>query len=114
MGRRDYDKERDLLKTFLLEFCTQNSDGVKNFKYSNQLTLLAHREQIALQVELDDLHTFDEELTKEVIENTRRYTTLLSDIVFELLPTFVEKDVVAKDALDVYIEHRYAIRGYLD
>ncbi|KAH0999196.1 hypothetical protein HUJ04_004227 [Dendroctonus ponderosae] len=106
MGRRDYDKERDVLKTFLLEFCTQNSDGVKNFKYSNQLTLLAHREQIALQVELDDLHTFDEELANEIIDNTRRYTTLLSDIVFELLPTFVERDVVAKDALDVYIEHR--------
>lgn len=106
MVRRDYDKERDTLKTFLMEYCTQDDRGNKTFKYSNQLTKLAHREQVAIYIELDDLSDFDHELGNEVINNTRRYSSLISDIVYELLPTFVQRGVVAKDALDVYIEHR--------
>lgn len=89
-----------------MEFCVQDISGNKNFKYSTQLTKLAHREQIALFIELDDVHEHNEELANAIIDNTRRYASLFSDIVFELLPTFVEREVIAKDALDVYIEHR--------
>lgn len=96
----------ETLRTFLIEYCIQDEDGNKIFKYSNQLTKLAHREQIEMYVELDDVHDYDEELAEAIIKNTRRYTNMISDIVFELLPTFKEHDVVAKDALDVYIEHR--------
>ncbi|XP_044266718.1 DNA replication licensing factor Mcm7 [Tribolium madens] len=106
MDRRDYDKDKESIRSFLLEFCVQDDSGHKNFKYSNQLTKLAHREQVALYIELDDLFAHDEDLAKAAINNTRRYTTLFSDIVFELLPTFVEREIVSKDALDVYIEHR--------
>lgn len=88
-----------------MEFCTQDDDGNKNFKYSSQLSKLAHREQVALCVELDDVYDYDEDLAKAVINNTRRYVRLVSDVVFELLPTFVEREIIAKDALDVYIEH---------
>jgi DNA replication licensing factor MCM7 len=106
MARRDYDKDKETIKTFLMEFCTQDGSGHKNFKYSNQLTKLAHREQVALYVDLDDVHDHDEELGKAIINNTRRYTNLVSEVVFDLLPNFVEHEIVAKDALDVYIEHR--------
>lgn len=94
------------LKTFLLEFCSQDVHGSKNFKYSNLLTKLAHREQVAMWVELDDVHSFDEELASAILSNTRRYSNMLSDVVFEILPTFIQREVIAKDALDVYIEHR--------
>ncbi|CAG9772663.1 unnamed protein product [Ceutorhynchus assimilis] len=106
MSRRDYDKDRDDLKTFLMEYCIENTQGGKQFKYSDQLHKLAHRDQVAMHIELDDLNDFNEDLAEAVINNSRRYALLLSDIVFELLPTFVQKDVAAKDALDVYIEHR--------
>ncbi|KAJ8920651.1 hypothetical protein NQ315_004790 [Exocentrus adspersus] len=106
MVRRDYDKDTDQLKTFLMEYCVQDGQGNKIFKYSEQLTKLAHREQIAMYVELDDLNDFDEELASAVLANTRRYSNLISDIVYDLLPSFIQRDVVAKDALDVYIEHR--------
>ncbi|KAI4466471.1 dna replication licensing factor mcm family member [Holotrichia oblita] len=105
MGTRDYDKDKDSLKTFLMEHCTQDDQG-KHFKYCEQLTKLAHREKSAMYVELDDLHDYDPELADVVVNNSRRYVNMLSDIVQELLPTFKEHDVVAKDALDVYIEHR--------
>nr|CAD7446228.1 unnamed protein product [Timema bartmani] len=62
--------------------------------------------QVSLVVELDDLSEFDSELTESVLINTRRYCNLVSDVVYELLPDFKQKEVVAKDALDVYIEHR--------
>lgn len=90
-----------------MEFCIQDPDtGSKDFKYSRQLTKLAHREQISMYVELDDVRTFDDELAQAALNNTRRYSNMVSDIVFDLLPTYKEHEVVAKDALDVYIEHR--------
>lgn len=94
------------IENFLAEYCTQDEDGNKLFKYANQLTKLAHREQVAMYIELDDVHDYDEGLAEAILNNTRRYNNMMSDVVFELLPTFKEHDVVAKDALDVYIEHR--------
>ncbi|KAF2880379.1 hypothetical protein ILUMI_25795 [Ignelater luminosus] len=105
MARRDYDKDKEALKSFLVEYCVQDG-GTKDFKYSAQLTKLAHREQVALNIELDDVSDYDESLAKAITNNTRRYVNMMSDIVYELLPTFKEHDVVAKDSLDVYIEHR--------
>lgn len=96
----------ETLKTFLMEHCVQDSAGNKDFKYCSQLTKLAHREQIEFVVELDDLNTYDSDLVAAVLGNTRRYVLIISDIVHDLLPTFKERDVVAKDPLDIYIEHR--------
>ena len=104
---------------------------------------LAHREQVALVVDLDDVAEEDPELVESVCENAKRYTGLFADAVHELLPEYREREVrqetllrfrgitwtapvcllvgfnlkrmlkmdplfqvVAKDALDVYIEHR--------
>lgn len=94
------------MKTFFMEYCQQDSHGNKNFKYSSQLTKLAHREQVSLLIELDDVHDFNEELAEAIKNNTRRYTSMAADIIHEVLPTFKEHDIVVKDALDVYIEHR--------
>lgn len=76
-----------------------------------QLTKIAHREQVPFTVDLNDLHDFDEELTNAVLNNTKRYANMISDIIYELLPTFKEHEVAAKDALDVYIEHRLMMEG---
>lgn len=94
------------LKTFFGEFYTQGEDGNKDFKYVRQLTNLAHREQVSMWLELDDLHDFDDELATAIMENTRRYENLVSDLIYEILPNYKEREVSAKDSLDVYIEHR--------
>lgn len=44
-------------------------------------------------VELDDLHDFNEDLADAVIGNTRRYTSLVSDVIFDLLPQYKEREV---------------------
>lgn len=104
---RDYVKDREQFKTFLTEYVQMNDKtGEKTFKYRQQLTKLAHREQVALVIELDDVHEFDDELALAVANNTRRYVNLLLELVQEMLPDFKERPVPPKDALDVYIEHR--------
>lgn len=67
---------------------------------------IAHREQILITIELDHLTEFNAALAEAVIENNRRYATLFSDVIYEILPNYVERNVPSKDALDVYIKHR--------
>ncbi|KAL2734416.1 DNA replication licensing factor Mcm7 [Vespula squamosa] len=109
---RDYIKDKEQLKTFLTEFMVMDDKtGEKTFKYRQQLTKLAHREQVAFIIELDDVQEFDDELAAAIANNTRRYVNLFLELVQEILPEFKEKSVPAKDALDVYIEHRLLIEA---
>lgn len=66
-----------------------------------------------LNIELDDLHEFNESLVEAIIQNTRRYSYLFSEVILELLPQYKERNVVAKDSLDVYIEHRLLMESRL-
>lgn len=69
------------LKTFLTEFMVMDDKtGDKTFKYRQQLTKLAHREQVALIIELDDIQEFDDELAAAIANNTRRYINLLLEV----------------------------------
>ncbi|XP_006621278.1 DNA replication licensing factor Mcm7 [Apis dorsata] len=104
---RDYTKDREKLKTFLTEFViVDDITDEKTFKYRKQLTNIAHREQVDLTIELDDVHEFDDELAMCIVNNTRRYVNLLLELIQEMLPDFKERHIPPKDALDVYIEHR--------
>lgn len=49
---------------------------------------------------------YNESLAEAIQQNTRRYVSFFANVISELLPTYKERDVVAKDSLDVYIEHR--------
>uniref|UniRef100_A0A8C3SAD7 MCM N-terminal domain-containing protein n=1 Tax=Chelydra serpentina TaxID=8475 RepID=A0A8C3SAD7_CHESE len=80
--------------------------GKKEFPYRDQLVSLAHREQVALYVDLDEVAEEDPELVDAACENAKRYGRLFADAVHELLPQHKEREVVNKDVLDVYIEHR--------
>lgn len=102
----DYDSEKEAIKRFLAEFHEVGDDGRKKFKYAMQLVELAHRDQISLTIDLDDLAEFDPEIAEAVVGNTRRYVLLFSEAVQEMLPDYKQRESVARDALDVYIEHR--------
>lgn len=54
---------------------------------------LAHREQVSLFVELDDVAEEYPELVESVCENAKRYSGLFADAVHELLPEYKERDV---------------------
>ncbi|KMQ88562.1 dna replication licensing factor mcm7-like protein [Lasius niger] len=109
---RDYTKDKEQFKTFFLEFVTMDDKTEnKTFKYRQQLTKIAHREQISFEIDLDDVQSFDEELAASVANNTRRYTNLVLDLVQEMLPDFKERVVLPKDSLDIYMEHRLLIQA---
>lgn len=59
------------------------------------------------------MHEFNESLVEAIIQNTRRYSNLFSEVILELLPQYKERNVVAKDSLDVYIEHRMLMESRL-
>lgn len=90
----------------MTEFCTTDEEGNKIFKYAAQLTRLAHREQVNITIDLDDLADYNESLAEAIQQNTRRYVSFFANVIQELLPNYKEREVVAKDSLDVYIEHR--------
>ncbi|BES95242.1 DNA replication licensing factor [Nesidiocoris tenuis] len=102
----NYAQIKDKLKDFLITFTTTGDDGQTYFKYADQLTKLAHREQVGFWVELDDLAVYDADLIEPLVENSRRYTNMIGDVVQEILPTYKTQRSVAKDALDIFIEHR--------
>lgn len=54
---------------------------------------IAHREQVGLTIDLEDLETFDPELSEAVLENTRRYVNLFANVVQDMLPDYKEKEV---------------------
>ncbi|XP_058425165.1 DNA replication licensing factor MCM7 isoform X3 [Diceros bicornis minor] len=59
-----------------------------------------------MYIDLDDIAEDDPELVDSICENAKRYARLFADAVQELLPQYKEREVVNKDVLDVYIEHR--------
>jgi len=107
----DYQVQKDKIKRFFAEFHKTGDKGQKEFKYATQLTKLAHREQVELVVDLDDLADFDPEMAEQIVENARRYSLLFGEAIQEMLPDYKEKEVEAKDALDVYIAHRMLIES---
>ncbi|KAM8794232.1 DNA replication licensing factor MCM7 [Eudromia elegans] len=105
MAPRDYDAEKEKAKRFLEEFYREGERG-KEFPYREQLAALAHREQVALVVALDDVAEDEPELAEAAGDNARRYGRLFADAVHELLPRYRRREVTRRDALDVYVEHR--------
>ncbi|CAB0036207.1 unnamed protein product, partial [Trichogramma brassicae] len=104
--------DTETFKTFLQEYAKiDDKEGNKVFPYRQQLTNIAHREQVSLIIDLDDLKEVDEELAEYVRTNTRRYVNLLLELVQEILPDFKEHPVQPKDALDIYIEHRLMMQA---
>ena len=102
----DYEAEKQKLKEFLTGFTQVDDQGRKKFKYAEQLTAIAHREQVEIHIDLEDVAAHDEELAEAIRENTRRYNVLAADVIESLLPDYKEREVPAKDALDVFVQHR--------
>ncbi|OQR76215.1 DNA replication licensing factor mcm7-like [Tropilaelaps mercedesae] len=108
---RDYAQAKERITSFLTDFTARNERGKKVCVYADQLREIAHREQVALTVSLDDMNEFDAELSEAIIDNAHRYERVFSDAVFDLLPQMKTRDVLPKDTLDIYIEHRIMLEA---
>lgn len=108
-------KCKEFLKTFV--DYPNHGDGSatskrprKEAKYRRQVETISLREKVSLDIDLDDLKSFDEDMAKAVVANTRRFVNIFSDAVHEIIPDIREEMgeelPPPKDTLDVYIEHR--------
>ena len=79
-GVLNYEEEKNKLKRFMAEFHTKNDRGHKVFVYAQQLTNIAHREQVSLTLDLDHVAEFDPELGKHykiyLISNSKWFNPL--------------------------------------
>ncbi|KAI0333619.1 MCM-domain-containing protein [Cubamyces sp. BRFM 1775] len=123
----DYDAEKERIKQFLSTFTSQDNDLVdgmadidlhddddthtrtKNVKYMNQLQRIANREQEMLVIDLEDISEHERtvaELVSRIRRNARRYVSLFSDVVDELMPQ-PTKDISEHDeVIDVILHQR--------
>ena len=64
------------------------------FCFKNFQVKIAHREQVALTIDIEDVTEHDPDLAQAMVENTRRYINLFADAVQELLPDYKEREVI--------------------
>ncbi|CAI2738176.1 unnamed protein product, partial [Dicrocoelium dendriticum] len=103
---RNYDEDKERISDFLRTFCRTSESGIKHFIYSEQLTIIANREQIALYISLSDLSDHSVELAEAVEANVLRYQKLFAEVVDRLLPDYRTSELVPQDVLDIFIDHR--------
>lgn len=54
--------------------------GMKVFKYREILTKIAHREEVSLVIDMDDLIEYNEDIAHLIEENARRYVILMLEV----------------------------------
>ncbi|KAL7283687.1 hypothetical protein ACG7TL_003123 [Trametes sanguinea] len=123
----DYNAEKDRIKQFLSTFTSRDKDLIenmanidlqddddtplrtKNIKYMDQLQRIANREQEMLVIDLEDISEHERtvaELVSRIRKNARRYVSLFSDVVDELMPQ-PTKDISEHDeVIDVILHQR--------
>ncbi|KAI0362521.1 MCM-domain-containing protein [Trametes cingulata] len=131
----DYTAEKDRIKQFLSTFTSQDKDLVdgiadidlqgddavpdrtKNLKYMQQLQRIANREQEMLVIDLEDISEHERtvaELVSRIRRNARRYVSLFSEVVDQLMPQ-PTKDISEHDeVIDVILHQRRERNERLD
>ncbi|XP_055339949.1 DNA replication licensing factor mcm7-like [Paramacrobiotus metropolitanus] len=106
-SNKNYGEEKKKIEDFLSTYEGKIGDEIK-YVYADQLGKIAHREQTALEIDLDHLHEFNNDLCENVEKNTRRYVKIFQDAVADLLPRYkvaeIEED--KRDNIDLYVENR--------
>lgn len=59
--------------------------------------------QVSLHIELDDLDHFDNSLADAVSANARRYTSMIADVVQDLLPSYKDHEVSTLVTTQIWI-----------
>ncbi|XP_020686871.1 DNA replication licensing factor MCM7 [Dendrobium catenatum] len=104
MKNLDFAADKALAKDFLNNFADANGEP----KYLTLLQDVANRRTRSVQIELDDLFNYkdlDEEFLQRVTENTRRYISIFSEAVDELMPEPTEL-FSAEDDHDILMTQR--------
>ncbi|CAK4624049.1 hypothetical protein LEN26_006344 [Aphanomyces euteiches] len=104
-GYPNYNEEKEKCLNFLRNFVCALSN---TRKYVDILQEIADRQRTTISISLDDVLAYDndEGFVRNIMRNTRRYVTLFSDAVDEILPPPSRDISEAHDVLDVLRLHR--------
>ena len=87
--KRNYEEDAMRLRQFLESHYTHDPDtGKKVFKYSDMVRDVANREAVTVEIDLEEVAEFDEDLARAIRTNTIRYQRLLSSTLDELIPKY--------------------------
>ena len=76
--KRDYEADLERLKTFIESYHNNDPDtGKKVFKYGDMVRDIANRERVMMEIDLDELTDFDEDLADAIRQNVIRYQRLM-------------------------------------
>ncbi|CAK4081954.1 unnamed protein product [Aphanomyces euteiches] len=104
-GYPNYNEEKEKCLNFLRNFVCALSN---TRKYVDILQEIADRQRTTISISLDDVLAYDndEGFVRNIMRNSRRYVTLFSDAVDEILPPPSRDISEAHDVLDVLRLHR--------
>ncbi|KAI1724206.1 MCM2/3/5 family domain-containing protein [Ditylenchus destructor] len=103
----NYDKMKERIADFFNQFYVNHPSNGKVFAYKNQISEIAYRNQVALYINLEDVHTHDPELSEWISENTCHYRKLFYEIADDLIQdTLGENKPPVHDAHDAFIYQR--------
>uniref|UniRef100_A0A7E4UM18 DNA replication licensing factor MCM7 n=1 Tax=Panagrellus redivivus TaxID=6233 RepID=A0A7E4UM18_PANRE len=107
MSILDYDQARERFTDFFQTFIRPDENGDKTFVYADKIRSVAHREETAVFVDLDDVQQHDEELYDAIRKNSSRYHLLAYDVVDKLVQDAIgDNPPPVKDALDAFLYQR--------
>ncbi|GIY32709.1 hypothetical protein CDAR_295161 [Caerostris darwini] len=61
--------------------------------YTGDRNQMAHRDQVMLTIDLDEIAEMFKELCDAVSHNARRYTTLFAEVFQEMLPNYKTQEM---------------------
>lgn len=86
----DYEASRERIKDFLKSFYQEDQDDMKIFKYSDQISRVANRQEVNFFVDQDDVYLHDPELADWIGGNTLRYRSLFYEVIDDLVHDFLD------------------------
>ena len=112
------EKIKSFLSKFESETIVEAAGGVtlRSHKYLNQLEEIANGRRTTIQIELDDLKSYEEDgsddisgLVDSIESNTYRYVDLFSQAIDSIMPeSTINQELSQMDAVSVIASHRQA------
>ncbi|KAL5511283.1 MCM7 [Sanghuangporus vaninii] len=92
-----------------MELGDEQDDDDRRKKYKRQLKKIANREQQMLTIELEDIYTYENDVTglvRRICNNTRRYVDLFCEVVDEMMPLPTKDISDQAEVIDVILHQR--------